>query len=211
MTGLVQTSLEKAGPRKPVLSESKSDSSDDHKHELTTADRARTVFPKLSVFISIYVSICVFHGPLRKAVCMFILHEEVILHHNCAFFDTSGCRIPNEPNDTFAIQSSSHSYLVNTTIPKLDDGTYDQCHIIVNDSKTTCDEWVFDYSVFTNTINSQVTLILFNLVCEKKLSNSHAIATYFMGQMSAPFVMMPFGDIQMKTVPTDELEPQPTF
>ncbi|KAK3105539.1 hypothetical protein FSP39_000041 [Pinctada imbricata] len=42
MTGHVQTSLEKTGPRPPVLSECKSDTTDDNKHELATAGRART-------------------------------------------------------------------------------------------------------------------------------------------------------------------------
>ncbi|KAK3109010.1 hypothetical protein FSP39_021126 [Pinctada imbricata] len=43
MTGPVQTSLEKTGPRPPVLSECQSDSSGDNIYELATAGRARTV------------------------------------------------------------------------------------------------------------------------------------------------------------------------
>ncbi|KAK3107734.1 hypothetical protein FSP39_021147 [Pinctada imbricata] len=43
MTGPVQTSLEKTGPRPPVLSECQSDSSGDNIYVLATAGRARTV------------------------------------------------------------------------------------------------------------------------------------------------------------------------
>ncbi|KAK3098660.1 hypothetical protein FSP39_021703 [Pinctada imbricata] len=103
---------------------------------------------------------------------------------------TNGCKIPSYPNDTYAIQDPSHAALVNSTIPLTEDGTYDQCHVMVNGSKITCDDWVFDYSVFTNTINSQ-----FKLVCERKLANPHAIVTYFIGQMTSPFLMIPLADI----------------
>ncbi|KAK3097006.1 hypothetical protein FSP39_005540 [Pinctada imbricata] len=100
------------------------------------------------------------------------------------------CRILELQNDTYAVQNTVHSVLINVTIPTLEDGSYDPCHIMTNGSRRTCDDWVFDDSVFSNTIISQ-----FSLVCEKKLSNSHAVATYFIGQMASPFLLIPIGDI----------------
>ena len=71
MTGPVQTSLEKTGPRPPVLSECQSDSSGGNMHELATAGRARTVFRTPSVFISIYIFMCV-SWALRHVVCLYV-------------------------------------------------------------------------------------------------------------------------------------------
>ena len=71
MTGPVQTSLEKTEPRPPVLSECQSDSSGGNMHELATAGRARTVFRTPSVFISIYISMCVSLA-LRHTVCLYV-------------------------------------------------------------------------------------------------------------------------------------------
>ena len=90
MTGPVQTSLEKTGPRPPVLSECQSDSSGGNMHELATAGRARTVFRTPCFYIHLHIHVC-FLGP--TSCCLFVCpsySEEVSLHHNCAFFETSG-------------------------------------------------------------------------------------------------------------------------
>lgn len=74
------------------------------------------------------------------------------------------CKIPNLDNDTYASQSQQHKDLINATIPILPDGSYDGCKIIVNGTLETCSEWVYDQSVFTRTVNSQVINIFsFNL------------------------------------------------
>ncbi|KAK3094791.1 hypothetical protein FSP39_006276 [Pinctada imbricata] len=79
MTGPVQTSLEKTGPRPPVLSECQSDSSGDNIHELAAAEHG--LYYVRLLFISIYIFICVAFCGL---VCVWSSDsEEVVLHHNC--------------------------------------------------------------------------------------------------------------------------------
>lgn len=62
-------------------------------------------------------------------------------------------------NDSYAVQGQHHKDLINLTIPVKLDGSYDECKIIVNGTLETCSEWVYDYSVFTRTVNSQVKTI----------------------------------------------------
>ena len=90
MTGPVQTSLEKTGPRPPVLSECQSDSSGDNIHELAAAEHG--LYYVRPLFISIYIFICVAWAPaFCGLVCVWSSDsEEVVLHHNCTFFETSG-------------------------------------------------------------------------------------------------------------------------
>ncbi|KAK3104546.1 hypothetical protein FSP39_004653 [Pinctada imbricata] len=83
MRGPVQTSLEKTGPRPPVLSECQSDSSGDNIHELAAAEHG--LYYVRPLFISIYIFICVVWAP---AFCGLVCvgssdSEEVVLHHNC--------------------------------------------------------------------------------------------------------------------------------
>lgn len=63
-------------------------------------------------------------------------------------------------NDSYAVQGQYHEDLINSTIPVKLDGSYDECKIIVNGTLETCSEWVYDHSVFTRTVNSQVKTIL---------------------------------------------------
>lgn len=65
-------------------------------------------------------------------------------------------------NDSYAVQGQYHEDLINATIPVKLDGSYDECKIIVNGTLETCSEWVYDHSVFTRTVNSQVKIILIN-------------------------------------------------
>lgn len=62
-------------------------------------------------------------------------------------------------NDSYAVQGQYHEDLINSTIPLKLDGSYDECKIIVNGTLETCSEWVYDHSVFTRTVNSQVKTI----------------------------------------------------
>ena len=66
------------------------------------------------------------------------------------------CKIPFLENDTYAVQDTSHFDLINQTIPLLEEGGYDACHVIQNGTKRKCSEWVFDQTVFVNTATSQV-------------------------------------------------------
>ena len=75
---------------------------------------------------------------------------------NVYHFCICRCKIPNLLNDSYAIQSQQHKDLINATIPILPDGSYDECKITVNGTLETCSEWVYDQSVFTRTVNSQV-------------------------------------------------------
>ncbi|KAJ8315872.1 hypothetical protein KUTeg_008022 [Tegillarca granosa] len=70
-------------------------------------------------------------------------------------------------NDTYAVQSDYHQYLINLTIPPSDDETktYDQCHmynINISDSSTfqnrdiiQCRSWVYDRSIFLSTFTEK--------------------------------------------------------
>lgn len=70
------------------------------------------------------------------------------------------CKLPDLENDSYAVQGQYHEDLINSTIPVKLDGSYDECKIIVNGTLETCSEWVYDNSVFTRTVNSQVKTIL---------------------------------------------------
>lgn len=70
------------------------------------------------------------------------------------------CKLPDLENDSYAVQGQYHEDLINSTIPVKLDGSYDECKIIVNGTLETCSEWVYDHSVFTRTVNSQVKTIL---------------------------------------------------
>ncbi|XP_060072924.1 organic cation transporter-like protein isoform X6 [Ylistrum balloti] len=96
------------------------------------------------------------------------------------------CAIPGYPNDTYAIQSSSHKALVNRHVPTSMDGTfkYVQCNLYDrsydgDDNSTdlkACSSWVYDKSVFINTFTSE-----HDIVCEDKFKTSHAQMIFFGG------------------------------
>ncbi|XP_061172451.1 organic cation transporter protein-like [Saccostrea echinata] len=100
------------------------------------------------------------------------------------------CRIPGLDNDTYKIQSENHQQLINLTIPRKLDGDYEECMVVSNGSLETCNDWVYDTSMFQSTVNSQ-----FNLVCDKKLMRSHAVMAYFIGTVVSTIVFVPLGDI----------------
>ena len=76
------------------------------------------------------------------------------------------CKIPGLFNDTWDVKSIEHRDLVNYYIPPSDTYPYDRCHLYIRDNSTVeksenfpmvkCKEWVFDPSVFTNTLVKQV-------------------------------------------------------
>ncbi|XP_052696536.1 uncharacterized protein LOC128175149 isoform X2 [Crassostrea angulata] len=93
----------------------------------------------------------------------FCTHATYIIGQRSRFFPTGRthhnidrCKIPDLENDSYAVQGQHHKDLINLTIPVKLDGSYDECKIIVNGTLETCSEWVYDYSVFTRTVNSQV-------------------------------------------------------
>ena len=81
------------------------------------------------------------------------------------YFCIRRCQIPSLLNDSYAIQSQEHKELINATIPILPDGSYDECKLIVNGTLTTCSEWVYDQSVFTKTVDSQVNVFSRQFIC----------------------------------------------
>lgn len=99
------------------------------------------------------------------------------------------CKLPNLENDSYAVQGQYHEDLINATVPILPDGSYDKCKIIVNGTLEPCSEWVYDESIFANTVSSQ-----FNLVCDNAYLNSLGISTYFFGHFFAA-ILSPLADI----------------
>ena len=74
------------------------------------------------------------------------------------------CAIPDYENDTYAIQSQFHQQLINATIPPPgdddEDMEYSKCEIYEDHNgtmvTTTCNQWVYDKSVFKSTFLSEV-------------------------------------------------------
>ena len=79
------------------------------------------------------------------------------------------CKIPELPNDTFAIQGDFHRAMVNRSIPVETSGgeeSYSQCQLYVDRNSThnrtgsdgteDCQAWVYDTSQFDLTIATQV-------------------------------------------------------
>ena len=81
------------------------------------------------------------------------------------YFCIRRCKIPSLLNDSYAIQSKEHKEFINATIPILPDGSYDECKIIVNGTLKTCSKWVYDQSVFTKTVDSQVNVFRRKFIC----------------------------------------------
>ncbi|KAK3098411.1 hypothetical protein FSP39_019225 [Pinctada imbricata] len=100
------------------------------------------------------------------------------------------CKIPWLPNDTYKIQNEFHSSVINETIPLKKDGSYESCYIINNGTKEKCHDWVFDFSVFTQTVNSQ-----YKAVCNDELLVNHATMSYYFGGLVAAVILTPLSDL----------------
>ncbi|XP_062578070.1 organic cation transporter protein-like [Saccostrea cucullata] len=100
------------------------------------------------------------------------------------------CKLPDWPNDTYAVQNEYHQGIINSSIPTTSDGKYKECEIIRNGTAGRCTEWVYDISTFSNTIVSQ-----FNLVCDRTMIRPHAMMTYFIGYASSTVFLSIVGDI----------------
>ena len=81
------------------------------------------------------------------------------------------CKIPGYGNDTYDIHDVHHAWLVNQTIPITEDGDYSPCTVYdvtvyddrishANGSQRNCDEWVYDKSIFRETLASKVCVWL---------------------------------------------------
>ncbi|XP_060079708.1 organic cation transporter protein-like [Ylistrum balloti] len=96
------------------------------------------------------------------------------------------CKIPGYDNDTWAVQSSYHSSLINRTIPAPDDPfyDYDRCHVYTetgtgNSSSVMtakCSKWVYEQDTFDETVVTRE-----NLVCSDEMKPAHAQMVYYCG------------------------------
>jgi len=84
------------------------------------------------------------------------------------------CKVGQLDNDSYSVQGTWHSILINQSIPWADGDddtkTYDDCQIYstnpntsynpmympINASKVDCDMWVYDQSVFKSTFITKV-------------------------------------------------------
>ena len=74
------------------------------------------------------------------------------------------CAIPSLTNDTFQVQSPAHEWMLNMSVPPKSschlyapgNYTYDSHYRPINASRIPCNLWVYDTSVFTTTVASQV-------------------------------------------------------
>nr|KAG5698213.1 hypothetical protein BaRGS_030576 [Batillaria attramentaria] len=106
------------------------------------------------------------------------------------------CKIPTYPNDTYELQSADHASLVNETIP-LRNGEYSECTLYdvmesdgtENRTERACNDWVFDKSVFTATLVTEL-----NLVCQRKMYRSHSSMMIFAGKFVGAFLNSMGGD-----------------
>ncbi|XP_076466187.1 organic cation transporter protein-like [Babylonia areolata] len=91
------------------------------------------------------------------------------------------CAIPHDPNDHYHVTNDTHLDALNDTIPREEDGTWSKCQVysdvfpdvtLANHSNgiaegydfagetSTCDRWVYDYSVFESTIPEEHVTVL---------------------------------------------------
>ncbi|CAE1142070.1 SLC22A4_5 [Acanthosepion pharaonis] len=99
------------------------------------------------------------------------------------------CAIPDLRNDTYKVQSEAHGKLINEYIPEETVNgkpLYSSCHLYVNKSVLgnqtlgNCSSWVYDKSIFQQTIISD-----FNLVCDKGWIAQHIYTVFFGGYLVA--------------------------
>jgi len=80
------------------------------------------------------------------------------------------CAIPGLQNDTFQLLGPWHEELINRSIPLLGDTEsteVDTCHVYASKAnetrpvgtRETCEEWVFDKSIFEDTFITKVNII----------------------------------------------------
>ncbi|XP_067675030.1 organic cation transporter protein-like isoform X2 [Haliotis asinina] len=110
------------------------------------------------------------------------------------------CALPGVSNDTYAVQGPDHELLLNATIPwKTEKGVSvrDSCLIYKDDAsggqnRTTqeCSAWVYDNSVFKNTVVTE-----FNMVCGTRGLLSLAESIQFAGLLFGSLVFGIISDL----------------
>lgn len=127
----------------------------------------------------------------------------VIMHNNAPVFTMTvpkhRCKLPDYPNDTYEVQSVHHAWLINYTIPRTAKGSYQDCSLYdvtppedgatMNMTLSHCDQWVYDRSVFSETLASEL-----NLVCDRKIHRSTANMMIFAGKFVGAFLSSVCGD-----------------
>ena len=74
----------------------------------------------------------------------------------------SRCALPGYANDTYEVQGEFHQRLINNTIPLDSEGEYEKCHLYayvggnLTDKTEGCSSWVYDKSLFTETLGTKV-------------------------------------------------------
>ncbi|XP_067674877.1 organic cation transporter protein-like [Haliotis asinina] len=139
----------------------------------------------------IYFLLCIpaVFTALQMMVAVFTLN---IPNHRCA--------LPGVSNDTYAVQGPDHELLLNATIPwKTEKGVSvrDSCLIYKDDAsggqnRTTqeCSAWVYDNSVFKNTVITEL-----NMVCNDKGLRSLANSILMAGLLCGSLVLGVISDI----------------
>ncbi|XP_023932923.1 organic cation transporter protein-like [Lingula anatina] len=110
------------------------------------------------------------------------------------------CKIRSLSNDTYEVQGAWHEARIQHHIPVTSAGTYSDCkyynyivtHYDVYDdvtdhtvlrSNVTCNEWVYDKSIFDETVQTE-----FNLVCGREGKETVAQVAYLGGELAGGFL-----------------------
>ncbi|XP_013421052.1 solute carrier family 22 member 7 [Lingula anatina] len=127
-------------------------------------------FGRIQLMMTIFFGLTTASTALQMIVTVFMQQSPA---HRCA--------IPGLANDTFEIQDAWHQYLINQTIPVDENGEYEGClwrsgNDSRNSSVLSCNEWVYDTSVFPRTFPTE-----FDLLCDSSFLINMANVVYLVG------------------------------
>ena len=76
------------------------------------------------------------------------------------------------------MQSPGHHNVINASIPITADGEYETCDVITESGVVQCSSWVYDQSVFEESLVSEL-----DIVCDNTLFKQHSTMVMFAGKM----------------------------